>query len=145
MTALLSFPRLGWRQQGTSIGYSASAWSFAVWTLTAPIQSLQQARSSPIRSRGFSFQFFSTTSNNQPSGISPSKNGNNTLFEYLSANNRDTPDCINCFLIIVCFGNPWWTVFRFLTFVNKAYLSRIVSCSVESSGNSTTFLFCERR
>src|SRR5882757_2611841 len=45
-------------------------------TLTAPIQSLQQASNKPILSRGFSFQFFSATSSSQPSGMRPSKNGN---------------------------------------------------------------------
>ena len=44
-------------------------------TLTAPIQSLQQASSNDIRSRRFIFQLFSAISKSQPSGIRPSKNG----------------------------------------------------------------------
>src|SRR5574344_736988 len=51
-------------------------------TLTAPIQSLQQANNKDILSRLSIFQFFSPTSQSQPSGINPSKNGNNILLWY---------------------------------------------------------------
>jgi hypothetical protein len=46
------------------------------------MQSLQQASNNPIRYLGFSFQFFSAVSNNHPSGIRPSKKGNNTFDAY---------------------------------------------------------------
>jgi hypothetical protein len=41
------------------------------------MQLWQQAKSSPIRSFLLIFQFFEAISNNQPSGIKPSKKGNN--------------------------------------------------------------------
>ena len=42
-------------------------------------QSLQHASNSDMRSRTSIFQFFPAISSNHPSGIKPSKNGNNTL------------------------------------------------------------------
>ena len=51
----------------------------AATTLTAPMQSLQHANNSDMRSRWFIFQLRSAMPNSHPSGISPSKNGNSTL------------------------------------------------------------------
>lgn len=44
-------------------------------TDTAPMQSRQATKSSPILSRASSFQFFVVRVRSHPSGISPSKNG----------------------------------------------------------------------
>ena len=46
---------------------------------TQPIQSLHIERSNPKRSLGLIFQFSMAIFNSQPSGIKPSKKGNNIL------------------------------------------------------------------
>src|SRR5690554_77209 len=63
------------------IFYSLTSFSILI-TLTAPIQFLQQANNSPILSFGFNFQLFEAIFNNHPSGINPSKKGNNLLLRY---------------------------------------------------------------
>ena len=48
-------------------------------TLIAPIQSLQQSNNNPILSKTLTSVFRSATSKSHPSGINPSKNGNNII------------------------------------------------------------------
>lgn len=55
--------------------------------LTAPIGSLHTFNKRPIRSFLSSFHVFIAISNNSPSGISPSKNGNNIFDLYSSSLN----------------------------------------------------------
>src|SRR4051812_30328280 len=86
----------------SSINISQSFSSGIGLTLTAPMQFWQQAKSKPILSFWFIFQFLEAMSRSHPSGIRPSKKGNNRLSEYF-VSDTGIVNVINCWRYLVAY------------------------------------------